>query len=219
MTDIVTIPVLDPIYTDFVGGVEKIAQEIVERKDFEAGFLAIEKMLVYVKAADDSIGLVLNGMSEIWNPNEHDGESFESAIERRTGIKPITVQRHLKIQKALPYVPEPYREEIQDKGFKAKIRVAQLVEGGYEMTDENWRDIAEAPDEKEVDRISRSIRGVEPRTNWLAISIDENGVLVAHSTRGHFEVGRLNVWDDNPDVVKAISRLTSCTGVQPAKEY
>jgi hypothetical protein len=219
VNDIVTVPILDPIYSDFVGGVEKIAQDIAEKKDFERGFQIISGMLEYVKAVDDGVGLVINAMSSKWEPDEHEGESFEQAIERRTGIKPITVQRHLKIQKALPSVPDAYRDEIQDKGFKAKIRVAQLVEGGYEVTDEDWRDIAEAPDEKEVDRISRKIRGVEPRSNWLALSIDKQGILNVHTVRGVRQVGRLDVHDDDPDVKKAISRLLGCTGVQPATEY
>jgi hypothetical protein len=219
MTDIVSVPRLDPIYTNILGGVEDAVQGIVESRDFEQGFQLINDMLTYVKAADDSIGVVLNGLSEIWNPEENDGETFEQAVFRRTSLKPVTIQRHLKIQKALPVIPEPYRDEIQGKGFKAKIRVAQLVEGGYEVTDENWRDLAEAPDEKEVDRIAREIKGVEPRSNWLSISIDSNGVLNVHTVRGVREVGRLNKWDDNEDVKKAISRLLGCTGVQPATEY
>lgn len=219
MTDIVSVPRTDIVQSGFLSRTEIVLKEVVDSKDFEGGFQFVKDLYTMGQTFDDAIGIVLSGMAEIWLPEEHDGEQFEQAAKRITGLEIVTVQRHIKIQKALPVIPEDYREEIQNKGFKAKIRVAQLVEGGYEMTDENWRDIAEAPDEKEVDRISRSIRKVEPRSNWLAISIDSNGVLNVHTVRGVREVGRLNTWDDNPDVQKAISRLTSCTGVQPAKEY
>lgn len=218
MTEIVTVPRTDIVQTEFLGATADLVRGVVENKNFEFGFQFINDLHAQGKAFDDAIGMMLNGMNEIWNPDEHEGERFESAVDRNTGLKPVTVQRHLKVQKALPYVPEDYREEIQGKGFKTKIQIANLVEGGYEMTDEDWRDLAEAPDEKEVGRIRRKIQGVEPRSNWYEITIDSNGVLVCHSVRGHFEVGRLNVYDDNPDVQKGISRLTSCTNVIPARE-
>lgn len=219
MTDIVSVPRTDIVQVEFLMNAEQVVKDVVANKDFETGFQFINDLHAQGRAFDDAIGMMLNGMNDIWKPEEHEGERFEQATLRSTGLKPVTVQRHLKVQRALPVIPEDYREEIQNKGFKAKIRVAQLVEGGYEMTDENWRNIAEAPDDKEVDRIARKIRGDEPRSNWLAISIDNNGVLRVHTVRGVQECGRLDTWNDDPDVQKAISRLTSCTGVQPATEY
>jgi hypothetical protein len=219
VTDIVSIPRTDIVQVEFLTQAEAVVRDVVENKNFEAGFQFINDLHAQGRAFDDAIGMMLNGMNDAWNPAEHDGERFEQATLRRTGLKPVTVQRHLKIQKALPVIPEEYREEIQDMGFKAKIRVAQLVEGGYEMTDKDWHNIARAPDEKEVDRIAREIKGVEPRSNWLSISIDANGVLRVHTVRGVQEIGRLDTWNDDSDVKKAISRLLGCTGVQPASEY
>lgn len=217
--EVVSVPILDPIYTDFIGGVEKVVQDVKENKAFEQGFQFINDILVQGKALDDSIGMMLNGMNDVWNPEEHGGVLFEQAAFDKTGLKRVTIQRHIKIQRALPTIPEEYRDEILDKGFKEKIRIAALVDGGYDVSEEDWRDLAEAPDEKEVDRISRRVRGAEPRSNWLAISIDDNGVLRVHTVRGVRECGRLNTWDDDLDVQKAISRLTSCTGVTPSQEY
>lgn len=218
-TDVISVPILDPKYTAFIEGVEKIVQDVKDNKAFEQGFQFINDLLVQGKALDDSIGMMLNAMNDVWEPEKYDGKSFEDATLHETGLRKVTIQRHIKVQRALPVVPVEYREEIQEKGFKEKIRIAQLVEGGYEVTEEDWRDLAEAPDAKEVDRISRKIRGAEPRSNWLAISINDNGVLRVHTVRGTRECGRLNSWDDDPDVQKAISRLLGCTGVQPTTEY
>lgn len=219
MNEIVSIPRTDVIQSDFLTTTEAVVRRVVERKDFESGFQFINDLHAQGRAFDDAIGMMLNGMYEIWNPDEHDGEKFGQAALRKTGLKPVTIYRHIKIQKALPLVPEDYREEIQEKGVKEKIQIAELVAGGYEVTEENWRDLAEAPDEKEVGRISRKIRGVEPRSNWLAISIDDRGVLRVHTVRGVRECGRLFVDDDDQDVQKAISRLIGCSGVAPASEY
>jgi hypothetical protein len=207
------------VQSGFLTQMETIVQDVVSNRNFDAGFQAINDLHEKGREFDDAIGMILNGMNDIWNPAEHDGERFEQAALRMTGLKPVTVQRHLKIQKALPSIPEPYRDEIREMGVKSKIRVAQLVEGGYEVTDNDWLRLATAVDEKEVDRISRDIRGVEPRTNWLSISIDNNGILRVHTVRAVQEIGRLETWNDNEDVQKAISRLLGCTGVQPSTEY
>lgn len=218
MTDIVSVPRTDVVQAEFLVSTEAVVHDVIATKNFDAGFQFINDLHAQGRAFDDAIGMMLNGMNEIWNPSEHEGERFEQATLRYTGLKPVTVQRHLKVQKALPIIPEDYREEIQGKGFKTKIQIANLVEGGYEITNENWRDFAEAVDEKEVGRIARKVKDVPPRSNWLSITIDDNGVLVAHSVRGHFEVGRLNVWDDTDEVHRSISRLTNC-GVEPKEEY
>lgn len=220
MTDeIITVPRTDIIQSDFLKETEALVQQVKESKNFDGGFQFINDLHSQGRAFDDAIGMMLNGMNDVWIPAEHEGEKFGQAALRKTGLKPVTVYRHLKIQQALPHIPDDFREEIQDKGIKEKIQIAELVRGGYEVTEENWRDLAEAPDEKEVGRIARKIKGVEPRSNWLAISIDDNGVLRVHTVRGVREVGRLYVYEDDADVQKAIARITGCSGIQPSSEY
>lgn len=219
MNDIVSIPRTDIIQSKFLTDTTEIVEQVKKSKNFEAGFQFIKDLRAQGLAFDDAIGMMLNGMNEIWTPSEHEGESFKAAAMRETGLSPITIYRHLKIQQALPQIPEEFREEIQNKGQKEKIRIAELVVGGYEVTDENWRDLAEAPDEKEVGRITRKVKKEEPRSNWLAISLDDKGVLRVHTTRGVRELGRLNTWDDDQDVQKAINRITGCAGISPSSEY
>ena len=219
MTDIVSVPRTDILHTQFLTQAEAVVLEVKKNKDFDMGFAFVRTMKEMKRTLDDGTGLALNGMAEVWEPAEHDGETFEQAVIRETGLDKYTVQRHLKVQRTLPLIPDEYREEVAGMSLNAKTRVAELIEGGYEMEEEDWLKIVESPSLKDVERVTREIKGVEPRSNWLAISIDDNGVLMVHTVRGHFECGRLNVWDDNPDVQKAISRLTSCTGVRPSTEY
>ena len=219
MTDIVSVPRTDILHTQFLTQAEAVVLEVKTNKDFQKGFAFVRMMKAMEKTLDDGTGLALNGMAEIWEPAEHDGETFEQAVVRETELDKYTIQRHLKVQRTAHLIPDDYREEVLGMGLNAKARVAELIEGGYEMEKNDWLKIVQAPSLKDVERVAREIKGVEPRSNWLAISIDNNGVLMVHTVRGHFECGRLNVWDDNPDVQKAISRLTSCTGVRPSTEY
>jgi hypothetical protein len=219
VTDIVSIPRTDIVHTEFLTQTESVVRAVKESKDFGTGFQFLRLMKEMKKTLDDGTGLVLNGMAEIWEPANHDGETFESAVVREVGLELVTIQRHLKIQRVLPLIPEEYREDVSLMPFRSKIQIAGLVEGGYDMDKSDWNAIVRQPSDKDVAKIARQIKGVEPRSNWYELTIDSNGVVMCHSIRGHFEVGRLNVYDDNPDVQKGISRLTSCTNVQPAREY
>jgi hypothetical protein len=222
MTDIVSIPRLDPVQVQFLTQTESIVKEVVESRDFDKGFDFINELHEQGKTFARAIGVVLEGMEGAWKPSEHDGESFYAAALRKTGLSPITVKRHVKIQKALAsgVIPPEYQEQIESNhGEKELIRIANLIEGGFEVDDEGWRDLAEAAGEKEVGRIARKIQGVEPRSNWLSISIDVNGRLFVHTSTTHREIGRLFVDDEDPAVQKAINRITGCAGIQPASEY
>lgn len=222
MTDIVSIPRLDPAQVEFLTQTEAVVKQVVENRDFEYGFSEINRLHEYGKTFARAIGAILEGMEGVWKPSEHEGETFYNAALRRTGLSPITVRRHVKIQKALAsgVIPPEYQEQIEaNHGEKELVQIANLIEGGYELKDEDWRDLAEAAGEKEVGRIRRKIQNVEPRSNWLAISIDDNGRLFVHTVRGHREMGRLFVDDNDEDVKKAINRITGCAGIQPASEY
>lgn len=213
------VPRTDIVHTEFLTETESVAREIKETKNFDKGFHFVRLMKRMRQTLDDGTGVVLNVMADIWEPDEHDGESFEQATVRETGLELVTIQRHLKIQRTQTLIPEEFQDDVADMPFRSKIQIAGLVEGGYEMDEDDWKEIVRQPSDKDVAKVARRIKGVEPRSNWFEITIDSNGVLMCHSVRGHFEVGRLNVYDDNPDVQKGIARLTSCTNVIPAQEY
>jgi hypothetical protein len=218
VTDIVSVPRTDIVHTEFLTQTESVVQEVKRTKDFNTGFAFIRLMKEMKRTLDDGTGIVMNGMAEIWKPEEHDGEDFEAAVVRETGLDEQTIKNHLKVQRNAPLVPEDFREEISLLPFRSKIKVAELVEEGYEMSDDDWLNIIQHPSSEEVGAISRQIKGVEPRTNWLEILEDENGVLYAHSIRGMFELGRWNSWDDTPEIQKGIKRLRNGK-VKPKRKY
>lgn len=222
MNDITPAPRLDPTHLDFLTRTEQIVQEVVESKDFEAGFGFINDLTEHGKTFDRAKGMMLEGLESVWNPAEQEGETFYAAALRKTGLSPITVERHIKIQKLLTSnaIPEQYREPIEaNHGQKELIRIANLVEGGYEIEEDDWQKISDVRGEKEVGRVTREITGKPPRSNWLSITMDARGVLYEHTNGGTRECGRLNIHDDHPDVQKAINRITGCAGIQPASEY
>lgn len=219
MTDIVTVPRTDIVQTNFLTSAESIAKEVVATKNFKAGFQFVREVYEMKNTLDDGAGMVLNEMAGAWVPEEQEGESFEQASLRLANLHPETVRRHLKIQEAIPHIPEPYREEIRSLGVKSKIQIAEAVLSGYEISDEDYRDLAEAVDEREVGRICRKVKNVEPRSNWYSLVVDQNGRVFINTIRGCTELFRMPVESDDPDVQKGIDAIISGRKIKPVVDY
>lgn len=219
MTDIVSVPRTDIVQVEFLMNAEQVVKDVVANKDFETGFQFINDLHAQGSAFDDAIGMMLNGMGEVWTPDEHEGESFRDAIARTTNLSQATIRRHLKIQKALPYIPSEYREEFQEMDIKSRERVAELFVSGWEMENSDIRDLVEAPNHREVDRVARRIQGKEPRSNYTCFSIDENGLVYIHTGGQHRQLGRLFVESDDPIVKKGVDIIVSRSKIEDHVEY
>lgn len=210
------------ITTDFLTQTEVILSDIVENKDFERGFEFINGLLEKGKEFARGISILLDGMESVWVDGEHEGESFLHAANRITGLSPETIRRHTRIQKLLDSdaIPLEFRPQIEGAGEKSLVQIANVVEAGYELEHKDWLRLSEkASDEQAVGKITREIKGVPPRSNFLAVTIDERGVLVAHTKDIHQEFGRLDIYSENPAVQKAIARIVGCANVFQSVEY
>lgn len=214
---------MSEIVASLLGETEKVLNEVVETKDFDKGFAYINALLETVGDVDKSIGIMLEGMEDIWKPEEHEGETFLEASARKTPLHPVTIRRHTKIQglRSSGAIPEHLRPQFEDAGQKVLESIANVIEAGYEIEEDEWLALSEAVDnDKWVRRITQKIKKAEPRSNYLAITIDEKtGELWEHTKRGSRQCGILYVKDEDEDVKKAIKRLTSCSGVLTNVEY
>ena len=219
---IVEVPRVPIEQVDFLSKTKEILREIKKTGNFDAGFQFVKSLNEMGSTFDRAKSIMLEGMDKVWKPEKHEGETFLQATVRLTGLHPVTIVRHTKNERLLNsgIIPDVYKESIETSGEKSLVQIANVVDAGFELEDKDWRSLAEASgDDRKVGRIVRKIKGVAPRSNFYAITLDERGVLVGHTKDAHVELGRLNVDSDNPIVQKGISRLTGCSGVLPSVEY
>lgn len=222
MNEVVSAPRLDPTHVDFLSRTEQIVFDVVLSLNFDKGFDFINDLTEHSKTFETAKGMMLEGMEKVWVSSENEGETFYAAALRRTGLSPITVERHIKIQRLLSSdaIPDQYREVIESNhGQKELIKIANVVEGGFDIDVDDWKSLSNVRGEKAMGEAIRKITKREPRSNWLAITIDTRGVLFEHTIRGVRECGRLNVHDNDKDVQNAIKRVRGCAGIVPASEY
>lgn len=219
--EIISIPNTPPIHTEIIESLEKIFRNLVEKEDFDGGFNLILELDERGKSFDRAKSIGLEIMEVAWIPEKHEGESFLSAAVRQTSLSAITIRNHIVIQRLLGSgkIPDQHYEDIEQAGAKSLIQIAHVSEA-HELEDGDWLAFAEASgDERKVGMIARKIKKVKPRSNYLAITINEKGELVAHTAEEHVEIGKLYVNSESPVVQKGISRLTNCSGVLPSVEY
>lgn len=199
----------------------QILVEVVEKKDFDAGFDFINDLYDHGRKFGELIGMMIEGMERAWVPEEHEGETFLQAAVRRTPLHPTTIRRHSKIQRFLDsnIMPDNVSGKIKEAGQKSLVRIANAADK-FDLTQKDWNKIAEvADDEKSLSMVLRKITDTAPRSNFLAITCDERGILMAHTAVEHIEFGRLNVNIQNPVVRRAIDRIVSSSGILPKVEY
>lgn len=211
----------DDVSLDLESETRRILDDVVRTRNFDAGFAYINELHDQGKRFVGAIGVMIEGMEKEWIPSEHEGQTFLQAAVTKTELHATTIKRHSKIQRFLDsdIIPDNVREKISEAGQKSLVRIANLVDR-VEVSDKNWNKIAEvAYDEKSLGVVLRKIEKVEPRSNWLAISMDENGRLFKHTKRGTKQIGKLFIQDDDKDVQKAIERITGCAGILDTVEY
>lgn len=204
----------------------RVLEYVRETGDFDAGFKFINSAYESAKNIDGAVGIIIDGMEKMWVPADHEGETFLQAAVRKTPLSPVTIRRHLDIKNFLEtgQIPDHVRPAIEAADQKSLIRIAKAADT-HELSVESWEKIAEAAysGEKSVSIVIRKITKTEPRSNWLAISIDQRGVLTAHAKVDdevvHKEMGRLHINNMDPVVQKAIKRIVNCAGITDHVEY
>lgn len=202
---------------EFLQQTELILARVVETRDFRIGFDYVNRLLDGKKVIDSSVSVVLDGMEKEWIPSEHESETFLAATVRETGLSPETIRRHTNNQWLLNSgkIPEEFKESIENSGEKSLVQIANVARV-YDLEHDDWQRFSEAAgDEQKVGRIARKIKGVPPRTNWLMITIDETGMVVAHTKEEPFvELFRMPIHSESPAAQKALARITGCAGIQ-----
>lgn len=207
---------------EFLQQTEYILARVAETRDFSIGFDYVNRLLDGKKVIDSSVSVVLDGMEKEWIPSEHESETFLAATVRETGLSPETIRRHTNNQWLLKSgkIPEEFKESIENAGEKSLVQIANVARV-YELEHDDWLRFAEAAgDEQKVGKIARKIKGVPPRSNWLMITVDETGMVAAHTKEEPFvELFRMPINSESPAAQKALARITGCAGIQPRVDY
>ena len=194
--------------------IRKIINESIEEKNAQKALHVCYQIVKILKLGGLALAESLYMISSHWEELGVNDE-FEDTVASRTGLNRATVQRYVSVWSmyAENKIPEPYQEQIRQMNIKSQIPIALALDAGYEIDDEQWEELVEAPDFSTVNATMRDIKGKEPRSHALLLMMDREGGIKAIKNEKQVYVGWLNIDDEDEIVQQAISRIEKGSGL------
>jgi hypothetical protein len=195
--------------------IEEILSESVEEHD---AYLALDacKFLVQVsKVSGLALAKALYFIKKNWSSYELEDE-FEDIAYIYIGLHKYTVERYTATWKMYDekLIPDKFVERIQRHNVKAQIPIANALKQGFEINENEWNKLANAPDITTVSKIIREdIKGKSPRKGSLQLYIDDLGSVWGYQDSEKEFVGSLEIDSDSDIVQKAIARIKDASGI------
>jgi len=143
------------------------------------------------------------------------GDNFYDTVADYAGVLRATVSKYVKIWAMYEnkLIPSEFEEQIRQKNIKDQVPISTLVtDAEYELDEEDWQSIADAPDFNTVNKEIREITGKKPYKNALMLFISEDGTINGMQDEETEYVGFLNL--DGGDIAqKAGQRIIRSAGI------
>jgi len=145
------------------------------------------------------------------------GDDFYDTVTGYLALHKNTIKRYIDVWDSCELIPPKLLPEFQQKAIRTHIPISSAIAQGYEIDDNTWQDLADAPDLNTVSRIVREdVRGEELKTGSISLSIDRDGSIYAFSHDQRYFIGSLEV-DHKVEVAqKAINRIIKNSGIMQA---
>jgi len=194
--------------------VEKTILESIQEKKPQIALDLCKRLIQIGKLQGLGLAKVLYLIDKHWMEYDLD-ESFEEVAFADLGLHVHTVERYIKLWRMyeLKKIPEEFESSIRQKNLMSQIPIANTIAQGYEIDNETWEELANAPDFSSVSEIVRDIKGKPPRKSSLQISMKRDGTLSAIQAGEYAHIGYLNIDDDTELCQSAIERIIRNAGI------
>ena len=146
---------------------------------------------------------------------ESESDDFKDYMAAIFDMHPHSITRLINIAKMFEEAPQQYLGALERKNNNELFPVANALDQGWSLDDEDWKDYIAATTRSERLEIVRQVKGVAPRRTGIFLWLTREGELIAfHSEHERVFVGSLELDSDNPVVQKAIARIIKQTGIR-----
>lgn len=195
--------------------IEEIIKESVRKKNAQIALNACTSLVQISKVSGLALAKALYLIKKNWHKYKDAGE-FVEEVHSATGLHTHTIERYTKVWGMYDNacVPQEYWEEIQQRNIKEQIPIANAIYQGYDVDQDAWEKLVEAPDFSTVSKIVREdITGKPPRKNTLQLQMDDIGSIWGLHQGNRYFIGSLEVSDEEEIVQKAIERIKKGAGI------
>lgn len=195
--------------------IDEIVQESIDKRDVNIALDVGAQIIAVGKISGLALAKLCYLVNKYWDAYAIQAD-FDDVVYPHLGVHPHTVERYIRIWKmfAEDKIPIQFEDSIQQHYMTELFPIANALEQGYEIDDETWQELSEAPDYATVSKIVREdVKDHPPRKNSIQIFIDNIGSLWAWKNGEKYYIGSLEVLDDEPAVQQSIARILRTTGI------
>jgi len=204
-----------PIEDDWIlDKVDEIIRESLDKKDAYLALNSCRALKQIAQLSGIALAKFFYLMKENWDKYEI-GDEFDDVAFDYVGVHKSTVDKYVRVWKMhnQHLIPSEVSEQIRKRNIKDQIPIAIAVDQGYDIGEDDWKDLADAPDFNSVSAKVREIKGKEPSKSALLLFISSDGTLTAQQEGETEFVGYLNTDDAGLIAEKAIQRILKSSGV------
>lgn len=199
--------------------IDKVLAESVEKHSALIALNVGRQLREISRVSGLALAKLIYGMQLNWDSytdiNIQD-DKFEDIVVSYIDIHRDNVLRYANVWALFDkkIVPEELVEHIQQRNIKDLIPVGLAISQGYEIEQDAWEKLADAPDYNTVLRTVREdIKNKPPRKGSLQLYLDRTGTIWAFQDEERKFVGSLEVTDEDEVVQKAINRILNGSGI------
>lgn len=201
---------------DFIASMYKDYNAFYEKKDVEGLITLLQQVHDMQRLSGIALANFLYWMEKDWD-NWKISDSFIDFIFNYIGKTKTTIDRYVAIGRAFSekLIPEEYVEKISAMPLKNLVPIAKTIEQGYEISKDDWEDLASSPDDNAVRKVVRGIKNQPPRKHSLILMLDSDGDITAlfGDDATPLYIGYLNINAEDEQTQQAIKRILDNSGI------
>lgn len=143
-------------------------------------------------------------------------DKFEDVVYDYVGLHKYTINKYIRVwgMHQEKQIPEQFEEKIIQRNIRDQIPIANALNQGYKINEDEWDKLANASDFSEVSRIVREDIKKKPMSvDALRLQMDGMGTIWAWKGGKKGMVGTLNIHEQDEMVQQAIQRIINNSGI------
>jgi len=197
-----------PMEKQFLTSVNELVRDAISNKDIKG----LERIGASIIGINQVTGIAFSEfiytVDACWKEIGYKMD-FYDWVEERFGKVKKTTQDHQRIWSMFVSgdLPKEFVEKFKTKSIRVLIPVANLWNQGYEVTDSQWKQLADAPDPTTMRKIIKKIKGKEDRGGTLRMEWIQDQDAIVGWVDGKPHTIYLTCDKDDPIIVKMLGRL------------
>jgi hypothetical protein len=197
--------------TEIFNRIDEVINKAVEEHNGWIAVNAARELVIIARLSGLSLAKMLHGIITSWDRFGIEDDVY-SVLKEHLGTVKYTCTRYAEAWQTLMSgkIPDEYANKLVERGIRDVLIVTKTLNAGYEISNEQYKEIVNAPDRMELEEVIRKVKNEPISEKIIHAQMEMNGeIYVYHLGQKHY-VGKLDTSSGVYAVQKMIYRI--CIG-------